>query len=51
MDTELYFTKCGRVKLSGSVMIEEKQFQEYGDTKEELLGNLVAQVRLQMQQQ
>ena len=49
MDTEFYFTKCGRVKLLGSVVIEEKLFQEYGDTKEELLGNLVAQVRDHMQ--
>ena len=48
---ELCFTKRGQVKLLGSVMMEEKLFQEYGDTKEELLGNLVAQVRHHMQQQ
>ena len=50
VDTELYFTKGGQVKLLGSVMIEEEQFQEYGETTKELFGNLTTRVRHHMQQ-
>jgi len=48
VETDLHYTKSGKVKLLASVKIDEERFEEFGDSEKETFDNLVARVRRQV---